>query len=93
VSFAGETICCVSALPCAIEWHQGFRLRVETLHQHHDDRGPEFVELGRAVAKDGVITAREIGDAARVARYDLQALKRVWHYVARFGADDEQPRR
>ncbi len=27
-----------------------------------------------------------IGDAARTGRYDEQAIKRVWHYVARFGS-------
>lgn len=73
-------------LPCAVEWHDGFRLRVETLEQHREYRGLEYVELGAALANGGVLTAREIGDAARTGRYELQALKRVWHYVARFGA-------
>ena len=27
-----------------------------------------------------------IGDASRSGRHDEQALKRVWHYVARFGS-------
>ncbi len=45
---------------------------VEALVLDPSHRGAEFVELGRALAEDGHL--------------DPQALKRVWHYVARFGA-------
>jgi hypothetical protein len=72
-------------LPCAVEWHRGFRLRVEELERHPGYRGHEYVELGRSLAEDGTLTARAIGDAARTGRHDLQALKRVWHCIARFG--------
>jgi hypothetical protein len=74
-----------SELPCAVEWHGGFRLRVEELARHPEYRGYEYVELGRSLAENGMLTPRTIGDAARIRRYDGQALKRVWHYVARFG--------
>lgn len=72
-------------LPCAVEWHHGFRLSIEGLERHPDYTGPEYVELGRLLAEDGVLTPRVLGDAARAGRHDLQDLKRVWHYVARFG--------
>jgi hypothetical protein len=72
-------------LPCRVEWHRGFRLTVEELQRHPGYRGPQFVELGRAIAVDGVLTPRVVGDAARTGRHDEQDLKRVWHYVARFG--------
>ncbi|XXT52046.1 DUF3626 domain-containing protein [Sorangium sp. So ce542] len=72
-------------LPCPIEWHAGFRLPVEVLRQHPEYRGPEHVELGLALAVDGYLTPALIGDAARSGQYDLQDLKRVWHYLARFG--------
>ena len=85
-SFHGTDVeALAKALPCPIEWHQGFRLHVDELQQHPDYRGPEFVALGLALAVDGYLTPRIIGDAARTDRYDPQALKRVWHYVARFG--------
>jgi hypothetical protein len=85
-SFHGTDVeALATALPCPIEWHQGFRLHVDELQQHPDYRGPEFVALGLALAVDGYLTPRIIGDAARTDRYDPQALKRVWHYVARFG--------
>lgn len=41
--------------------------------------------LGVAIADNGRLDPRVIGDASRTGRYDEQALKRVWHYVARFG--------
>ncbi|MER7072162.1 DUF3626 domain-containing protein [Terrabacter sp. NPDC000476] len=68
-----------------VEWHRGFRLEVETLRAHPDYRGPEFVALGEALAVDGVLTPPVIGAASREGRHDEQALKRVWHLLARFG--------
>lgn len=73
------------ALPCPIEWHDGFTLTTAELRRHPGYRGPEFVDLGVALARDDRLDARVIGDASRTGRYDEQALKRVWHYVARFG--------
>ncbi len=72
-------------LPCPVEWHPGFRLSVAELRRHPGYRGPEFVSLGCALAVDGRLDARIIGDAVRAGRYDAQDLKRVWHLLARFG--------
>jgi len=73
-------------LPCPIEWHGGFRLSVKELRRHPGYRGPEYVELGAALARDGHLDPGILGDASRTGRYDEQALKRVWHYLARFGS-------
>ncbi|WP_208635970.1 DUF3626 domain-containing protein [Amycolatopsis thailandensis] len=70
-------------LDCPVEWHPGFRLPTEELERHPAYRGPEFVELGLALAEDGHLDPRVLGEAGHL---DPQALKRVWHYVARFGA-------
>lgn len=67
-------------------WHPGFRLTVEEMARHRDYRGPEFVELAREIAPDGLLTPRVIGQAVATGKYDPQSLKRVWHYVALFGA-------
>lgn len=73
-------------LPCAVEWHPGFRLAVGELRKHPDYRGPEFVALGAEIAVGGWLDPAVIGAAVRTGRYDPQSLKRVWHYVARFGS-------
>lgn len=77
------------ALPCAVEWHGGFRLSTDVLARHPTYRGAEFVELGMTLAEDGWLTPRMVGDASRSGRHDEQALKRVWHYLARFGAPEQ----
>jgi hypothetical protein len=64
----------------------GDRWRWESRHPEY--RGPEFVDLGVSLARDGCLDPRVIGDASRTGRYDEQALKRVWHYVARFGSPE-----
>ena len=75
-------------LPCRVVWHDGFRLTAGELRRHPDYRGPEFVALGKTIARDGLLTPAVIGDAARTGRYDEQSLKRVWHHVARFGTPE-----
>lgn len=72
-------------LPCRLEWHPGFRLHRDELERHPDYRGVEVVELARTLFRDAWLTPRDIGDASRTGRFEAQSLKRVWHYVARFG--------
>ena len=71
--------------PARVEWHEGFRVSVAVLQQHPDYRGQEYVDLATRLARGGTLDARMIGEAARAGRHDEQALKRVWHYLARFG--------
>jgi Protein of unknown function (DUF3626) len=75
-------------LGCPVEWHPGFTLTTAELSRHPEYRGAEFVDLGLSLARGGRLDARVIGDASRSGRYDEQALKRVWHYVARFGSPE-----
>lgn len=72
-------------LGCPVEWHHGFRLRVDELRQWPDYRGQEYVDLGTRIAVDGLLDPRIVGDVARTERFDPQAVKKVWHYLARFG--------
>ncbi len=80
-----DTEVAARALPCSLEWHPGFRLSVEDLRRHSEYRGAEYVDLGVALACDGELTPAMIGAAARAGRHHPQDLKKVWHYVARFG--------
>lgn len=74
-----------SALPCRVEWHDGFRASIDDIASHRDYRGAEVVGLATGFAIDGQLTPRIIGDAARTGLHDPQAVKRVWHCTARFG--------
>ncbi|WP_370935633.1 DUF3626 domain-containing protein [Amycolatopsis sp. cg13] len=65
-----------------VEWHDGFRIATEELLRHPDYRGPEFTALGAELAEDGQLDPRILGKATG---QDDQALKRVWHLLARFG--------
>lgn len=76
-------------LPCKVLWHGGFQLTTEELARHPDYRGPQFVALARQIAVDGLLNPRIIGEAVQSRRYEPQDLKRVWHYLARFGAPRE----
>jgi Protein of unknown function (DUF3626) len=73
-------------LPCPLEWHDGFRLSVDELQKHRDYRGAEYIELGISLAQDGYLDPKMLGDASSTGTHDDQALKRVWHYIARFGS-------
>lgn len=77
------------ALGVPVEWHDGYVLPVTTLCAHPEYRGPQVVELGCRLAVDGVLTPAVIGAASRSGLHVEQALKRVWHYVARFGYQAE----
>lgn len=73
-----------AALPCPVEWHPGFRLPVAELRRRPEYRGPASVALGESIAVDGWLDPAVIG--AAVGSHDLQALKLVWHLLARYGA-------
>ena len=75
-------------LGCPVEWHGGFTLSTTELRRYPEYRGREFVDLGVSLARHGRLDPRIVGDAARTGRHDEQALKRVWHYVARFGTPE-----
>lgn len=68
-------------LGCAVEWHPGFATPTASLDPAY--RGAEFAGLARSLGP--VLTPDLIGRAARSGQHDSQALKRVWHYLARFG--------
>ena len=72
-------------LPCALEWHPGFRLHIDEMALHPSYRGPEYVALGRSLAVNGYLTPAILEMAVRTERHHPQSVKKVWHYLARFG--------
>ncbi|MFI0975831.1 DUF3626 domain-containing protein [Streptomyces sp. NPDC021093] len=86
-SFRGTAVeAAAHRLPFPVEWHPGLRLAVAELRRHPDYRGQEYVELGAEIAEDGLLDPRVVGAAARSGRHDPQAVKKVWHCLARFGS-------
>lgn len=70
----------------ALHWHAGNELAVDAVPT--DFRGATMPAVARRVARDGVVHARAIGDAARAVAQDpaaLQELKLLWHVLVHHG--------
>jgi len=78
---AGRVAQAAAGLGCPVEFHPGFS--VATAGLDPDYRGPEFVALARSLGD--VLTPEVVSAAARSGEHDPQAVKRVWHLLARFG--------
>lgn len=72
-------------LGCKVEWHNGFMVQASTLEEYPGYRGMKYVHLARAIAREGVVKPDIIGAAVNRKLYNDQDLKKVWHYLARFG--------
>lgn len=75
------------ALGVPVEWHEGFVATSDALGAHPEFRGPHVAALAVELAGDGLLTSRVLGEAWARETHDPQALKRVWHMLARFGRD------
>ena len=72
------------SLPCPVLWHDGYAVDVDEVAEHPEYRGAAVVDLAREIAIDGRLTPAVLG-FARGASFDPQGVKKVWHYIARFG--------
>ena len=82
-----------SKLDCAIEWHNGFQVNVACLQPHTNYRGEHIVALAKALAEHSHLNPLLIERAFGSGLYPAQDVKKVWHYLARFGDlnDREEP--
>jgi hypothetical protein len=80
-----------AALGVPVEWHEGRRLSLAELDRHPEFRGPHIVAVGHRVAEHDAIDAAVIGRATARGLEDPGELKRLWHYVARFGGSSASP--
>jgi hypothetical protein len=71
-------------LPCAIEWHEGFRLPRSQLPRCAGYRGAPAAELLDSLPGDEPLTPRDLG-TVRNAGLDFQVLKQAWHCLVKFG--------
>ncbi|NMP33460.1 DUF3626 domain-containing protein [Thalassotalea sp. M1531] len=68
-----------------VKWHSGYELTIEHMNRHPYYRGQQFIELAEELALNGIINPRILGSAVTERGYDEQDIKKVWHYLARFG--------
>ena len=68
-------------LPCAVEVHQGFRVDAEGIDATYRSDVP--VDLARRLG--GEVTPARLAAAQRSGEHDPQAVKWLWHCLARFG--------
>ena len=72
-----------------IRWHNGFSLAVNELEQYSDYRGEKIVALAKSIASDGILDCRVLSDAEKSGWYAAQDLKKVWHYLACYGDNNQ----
>lgn len=68
-----------------IRWHDGYALSIEQMCRHPNYRGQHYIELAKALGQHGKINAKLLGLAVTEQGYNEQDVKKVWHYLARFG--------
>lgn len=73
-----------------VKWHNGYELSLEEMSRYPDYRGYEYIELAKELAQNGRINAKILGLAVTKQGYDEQEVKKVWHYLARFGYQSER---
>lgn len=68
-------------LACPVEVHPGYRVSADEIDEDYRSEVPVFLarELG------GVVTPARLADVSRSGRHDPQAVKWLWHCLARFG--------
>lgn len=71
----------LESLGCAVEEHSGYRVSADAIDL--DYRGSVPVELARLLG--GEVTPARLSEASRSGDHDAQAIKWLWHCLARFG--------
>ncbi|MEW6437319.1 MAG: DUF3626 domain-containing protein [Pseudomonadota bacterium] len=71
-------------LGCPVEWHDGFKLRLEMLPECESFRGTVTADAIAKIAIGGDVTPLVLGQA-RTHSLDYQTAKWVWHCMAKFG--------
>ncbi|GLX86952.1 hypothetical protein tloyanaT_32050 [Thalassotalea loyana] len=73
------------SLGVPVKWHNGFELSIEEMSRYPEYRGIRYIELAKALAQNEKVNAKILGLAVTQQGYDEQDVKKVWHYLARFG--------
>lgn len=68
-----------------IRWHSGYELSIDEMELYPNYRGEKFINIAREISVKNTINPKLLGIAVTQQGYDEQDIKKVWHYLARFG--------
>ena len=68
-----------------LKWHNGYELSLEKMSCYPDYRGQQYIDLAKELAQNRIIDAKILGLAVTKQGYNEQEVKKLWHYLARFG--------
>ena len=68
-----------------VNWHSGYSLSLGVMSRYPGYRGDKYIQLARNIAVNGAINAKVLGTAVNERGCDEQDVKKIWHYLARYG--------
>ncbi|WP_108650834.1 DUF3626 domain-containing protein [Dongshaea marina] len=68
-----------------IKWHRGYELSIQEMSLYPDYRGQQYIELAKGLSQNDKINAKLLGLAVTEQGHNEQDIKKIWHYLARFG--------
>ena len=68
-----------------VRWHAGYELSIETMARYPNYRGKRIIQLANELALDGIVNPKLLGVAANEHSFDIQDVKKIWHYLSRYG--------
>ncbi len=60
-------------------------MHIKTVEQHPEFRGIKYVKLAKELVQNSMLNPLILGEAIKKQGYDPQDIKKVWHYLAKFG--------
>ncbi|MCG8687291.1 MAG: DUF3626 domain-containing protein [Desulfobacterales bacterium] len=77
-------------MPVEVFWHSGFELHIDDIAEYPEYRGQKIVDLAEEISVDGFINPMLLGNAVNELNFKAQDIKKIWHYLARFGYKSKQ---
>ena len=68
-----------------MKWNNDYELSIEHMNLHPGYRGQQVIDVAKELAHDRKFNARLLGLAVTEHGYDEQDVKKIWHYLVRFG--------
>jgi len=76
-------------LKVQVQWHAGFKLSIDVMKLYPEYRGQAVIDLARNIAIENQINPVILGQSVNHSNYDQQSIKKIWHYLARYGYNQQ----